>query len=402
MKRTILKLLAVCIALSVSIGSTIAYLTDSDGDVNVMTLGRVEIDLIEQERNTSGTLVPFQDDKPIIPGVYPTGMTFGNETDFWSANVYNTVDKVVTVKNTGNSDAYIRVWFAFEATSRDFFDQKIHLNKNDVDWDWTFLDGMLSQNNTNYVVAVATYKNILPNGSDDINTTSASLRQVLLGSTATNEDVAALGEKYGIFVVAQAVQAQGFDDATTALDAGFSAVEISKHPFADMKEEDNPNTPTMPDIPETPSSDFTWEATSTGNEFVITGYTGTATQVKVPQTINGKPVTQIDKNAFANKSDLTHVVLPEGVTSIGTRAFEGCTNLECINIPSTVQSIGAYAFTECDSLTSIAFPAGITIIPEGVCAGCDELTTVTMSEDVTNIGKKAFYRCNKLESMTSD
>jgi len=48
MKRTILKLLAVCIALSVSIGSTIAYLTDSDGDVNVMTLGHVEINLIDR------------------------------------------------------------------------------------------------------------------------------------------------------------------------------------------------------------------------------------------------------------------------------------------------------------------------------------------------------------------
>ncbi|MBE5796385.1 MAG: leucine-rich repeat domain-containing protein [Clostridiales bacterium] len=260
---------------------------------------------------------------------------------------------------------------------------------------------MLSQNNTNYVVAVATYKNVLPNGGDDINTTSASLRQVLLDSSATNEDVAALGKKYGIFVVAQAVQAQGFGDASTALDAGFGTVDISKHPFANMKEEDNPNAPTMPDIPETPTSDFTWTDTGAGNEFIITGYTGTATQVKVPQTIEGKPVTMIDKNAFANKSDLTHVVLPEGVTSIGTRAFEGCTN-QCINIPSTVQTIGAYAFTECDCLTNIAFPAGITIIPEGVCAGCDELTTVTMSEDVTNIGKKAFYRCNILESMTSD
>ena len=125
MKRTLLKLLAVCIALSVSIGSTIAYLTDSDGDVNVMTLGRVDIELIEQERNVAGTLVPFQDDKPIIPGVYPQEMQFGDETDFWPETVHNAVDKIVSITNTGNSDAYVRLLFAFEVTeAQDFFNRK--------------------------------------------------------------------------------------------------------------------------------------------------------------------------------------------------------------------------------------------------------------------------------------
>lgn len=134
MKRTLMKLLAICSALFVSVGSTIAYLTDTDADVNAMTLGRVEIDLIEQERNAAGTLVDFQDDKPIIPGVYPENTVTGTETDYWPSTVHNAVDKIVTVKNTGNSDAYVRVWFAFEATSRDFFDAKIHLNKNTADW----------------------------------------------------------------------------------------------------------------------------------------------------------------------------------------------------------------------------------------------------------------------------
>ena len=51
-KLTLWKLLLVLMALLVSVGSTIAYLTDSDGDVNVMTLGKVDITIHEYERDT--------------------------------------------------------------------------------------------------------------------------------------------------------------------------------------------------------------------------------------------------------------------------------------------------------------------------------------------------------------
>ena len=73
-KTTLVKLLALLMLLFVSVGSTLAYLTDVEKEVNVMTLGRVEIDLIEQERNAAGNLTDFQDFHPLYPGYYPKGL----------------------------------------------------------------------------------------------------------------------------------------------------------------------------------------------------------------------------------------------------------------------------------------------------------------------------------------
>ncbi|MBQ6829556.1 MAG: hypothetical protein IJO59_00370, partial [Clostridia bacterium] len=59
---------AVAVA-AVAIGGTVAYLQDSDSDVNVMTLGEVKIEQIEQERNEAGELVEFSQAKPAYPAV---------------------------------------------------------------------------------------------------------------------------------------------------------------------------------------------------------------------------------------------------------------------------------------------------------------------------------------------
>ena len=51
MKRSLLMVLALVVSMSLALGSTIAYLQDSDEDHNVMTLGNVHIEQIEQEWN---------------------------------------------------------------------------------------------------------------------------------------------------------------------------------------------------------------------------------------------------------------------------------------------------------------------------------------------------------------
>lgn len=247
MRRTLWKVLIILSILSISVGSTVAYLTDVDQDVNVMTLDRVEIDLIEQERNAAGTLVDFQDNHPLYPGVYPDGIVMGADNYFDDTSVRNAIDKIVTVKNTGKAPAYIRLWFAFEVTEEDnFFKKKIHLNRNTTDWQWEFLtntDGsytLLKQDGFYYVVATATYPKELASGA----TTPVSLRQVLLDSSATNDDFLALGDKYSIFVVAQGVQTAGFDNAVQALNESFGVPSMKNHPFAGMTgDEEEPVTP---------------------------------------------------------------------------------------------------------------------------------------------------------------
>ena len=84
---------------------------------------------------------------------------------------------------------------------------------------------------------------------------------------------------------------------------------------------------------------------------VITGYKGSDTDIRIPETINGVKVAAIGNSAFSGCESLTSVVIPEGVTSIGDNAFSGCKSLANIVIPEGVTSIGYAAFCECSSLT---------------------------------------------------
>ena len=50
MKKVLLSVLSLALVAAISIGATLAYLQDDDSDVNVMTLGNVYIEQIEQQR----------------------------------------------------------------------------------------------------------------------------------------------------------------------------------------------------------------------------------------------------------------------------------------------------------------------------------------------------------------
>ena len=417
MKKTIVKLLLILAALFISIGSTIAYLTDTDGDINVMTLGRVEIDLIEQERRDDGSLTDYQDNHPILPGVYQNDPPT-DANGYWQ-DVHNAVDKIVSVKNTGNTSAYVRIWFAFEVTADDnFFDEKLHLNKTESDdWYWEFLrdaDGsytFLEQNGARYVMAVATYTRELPSNES----TSVSLRQVLLDASVTNEDLIDLGEKYSIFVVAQAVQAQGFNEvammrtysdtalsnAITALNAGFGVPSVETNPFDGMSENtedsDNTETPEVA-IPVSPIDDFMWQKTENGEGIIIAKYIGNDTQVRIPDTFEGLPVLEIGQNAFDEHRSITRIIIPSSVEIIRNHAFVLCTSLTSVNIPFGTTIIEHYAFLGCQALKNITIPESVTSIEEYAFAYCSTLQSIGIPESVTSIGYKAF---SGLSSTTS-
>lgn len=78
-----------------------------------------------------------------------------------------------------------------------------------------------------------------------------------------------------------------------------------------------------------------------GKSLVIVSYKGIP-NVKIPQKIQGMPVSAISTGAFRN-CELVSVVIPEGVTSIGDDAFRD-NKLTSVIIPNSVQSIGNGAF----------------------------------------------------------
>ena len=276
LNRKWLMVIALVMSLTMATAGTMAYLTDTDADKNTMTLGKVEIVQNEHQRakdengdyktdtidgKNSYVLEAFKNDKPLLPttelkadgtpdnhgaGPYDdTTVIMSQIGSYGGVQVFkspNAQDKIVTVTNTGRTDAYVRTIIAYEvgAATENLPNRSArYTDKNDdlsAPWFRNILGNVVINGNT-YLVCEYVYhgaklsdgtirhKNgILPAGD----TTYPSLMQVYLPAKATNEDVEKLdgnnNGKYDILVLSQAVQADGFDDAATALKAGFGEV----------------------------------------------------------------------------------------------------------------------------------------------------------------------------------
>ena len=136
-----------------------------------------------------------------------------------------------------------------------------------------------------------------------------------------------------------------------------------------------------------------------GTYYSVTGYTGTATDVVIPSTYEGLPVTVIGEGTFWNCSSLTSIEIPSSVTSISNNAFNGCGNLTSVEIPDSVTSIGYMAFHSCRMLTDVVIGDNVTSIGEGAFGWCDGLIDVEIPDSVTTIGDYAFCYCRNLHSV---
>lgn len=126
MKRSVILTLCIILCLALSLGGTIAYLTDADGDVNVMTLGRVKITLEEFQRDGSGDLEEYEDGRMLYPQVGEDG---GHDQYGLSTNS-TFHDKIVRVtSNSSNANAYLRVWVGVPSAMLDVVGEEdaVHL-----------------------------------------------------------------------------------------------------------------------------------------------------------------------------------------------------------------------------------------------------------------------------------
>ena len=256
MKKIIAWILVLTLTAAVSIGATLAYLTDTEETTNVMTVGKVEIDQLEYERvdpeteNEDAAVREFHDNKPLYPVItdedfrWTTGDSYVNwdqiggegSDEIWDpANINNEVDKMVFVKNKGDYDAYVRSAIAFEAGKYETLDEflsMVHLNINTEDYTWEWVETPVTIGEGTYFVVTATYQDVLAPGE----LTPPSLLQVALDSSASNEDVRAFGDTFQVLVKSQGIQTDGFADPATALSEGFGEIAAANVPF----ESDNP------------------------------------------------------------------------------------------------------------------------------------------------------------------
>jgi predicted ribosomally synthesized peptide with SipW-like signal peptide len=111
-KLTAIFLCVALVAIAV-VSASLAYFTDTKPATNTFTVGNVKIDLIEQQRNADGTaLETFENNKVLMPIV---GSAQGEQVTVDGVKLpaaKNYVDKIMTIKNIGVSDAYVRIFVA--------------------------------------------------------------------------------------------------------------------------------------------------------------------------------------------------------------------------------------------------------------------------------------------------
>lgn len=98
------------------------------------------------------------------------------------------------------------------------------------------------------------------------------------------------------------------------------------------------------------------------------------------------------------------------VTSIGTAAFAFKSNLQSVQLPDTITQLNGYTFIMCGGLSSVTLPSTLTTLGESEFNGCSNLTTLTyngatesspcLPSTLTSIGTNCFTDCGLSGTLT--
>ena len=146
---------------------------------------------------------------------------------------------------------------------------------------------------------------------------------------------------------------------------------------------------------ELPDLDAEFVFGEAGKGYTVIKYTGKAETVVIPAKYQGQPVTAIGAEAFAYRTELKRLLLPEGIERIEMEAFLGCSALESVELPQSCTYIENGAFILCDKIQSVKLPGriqklGAAAFPNEVMqtleipAGCELMSVNITSENKDN------------------
>ena len=82
----------------------------------------------------------------------------------------------------------------------------------------------------------------------------------------------------------------------------------------------------------------------------------------IPDHINGLPIVEIGKKAFAGCEKITSVALPDTVEVVGAGAFCKCEKLKELRLGTGIKKIEKNAFKFCSSLRRVFLPSTIVAL----------------------------------------
>lgn len=132
------------------------------------------------------------------------------------------------------------------------------------------------------------------------------------------------------------------------------------------------------------------------NEVMVTKYTGSDKEIKIPESYENYKVTVVGRSLF-NSKDITSVEIPDTVKEIQDYAFASNRNLKSVKLSKNLEIIGTNAFFNCAALESIELPASLKEI--GVyafsAAGMKSVT-IPESKTLSKLDQYVFYQCQEL------
>ena len=159
--------------------------------------------------------------------------------------------------------------------------------------------------------------------------------------------------------------------------------------------------------------DFQYSVTN--GKVRITSYSGSATSVTFPASINGMPVSELGIPQWvggnyilsgSSRALVTSIIIPNSVESIGNSAFEGLENLTSVTIvdssnpPTSGVIINIGAFRSCGKLTNVNLGNNVSRIESQAFMQDVSLTTLIIPESVQYIGEGVFLYCKNLANLT--
>ena len=184
-------------------------------------------------------------------------------------------------------------------------------------------------------------------------------------------------------------------------------------------------------MPETAATAF--KLVDSGVGWTVEKYLGTDADVRVPATVNGKPVIALANGAFVANKTVKRLYLPDSVTSIGTNLLTDCEVLAALrtpllganaeekqylgylfgaarfednprDVPATLKylelggtktSLAAFALYECNDLELITLPACMTRLETYSLFACQRLLALNV-DHLTQLDEHAMDSCSSL------
>lgn len=157
----------------------------------------------------------------------------------------------------------------------------------------------------------------------------------------------------------------------------------------------------------------------------VSSYLGKDSEVVIPDTIEGCPVTGISSYTFEGCDFITKIKIPDTVITVGDEAFSdtayyknednwdnGTLYVDKVlyevsedaegefTVREGTTAIAYYAFVGCEKLTEITIPGSVKILPFRTFKGCYSLTDLNVGEGTEIIEDQSFAGCEKLENIS--